>query len=146
MNNNNPTCNPTNEFVFQVPDEVHQMLFIEIAGNHGLQAFIRSRSKRRVWILGAKPEVDAVAATAQRLALQLKVLHLNAVFKVLLKHKLIPSLHLARLISLAEVKAVAAGNVAASRVDVCGGVQAASIAGDGGGRRGKRCSVKAQGA
>jgi hypothetical protein len=96
------------EFVFQVPDEVHQILLIEIAGNHGLQAFIRLRSKRRVWILGAKPEVDAVAATAQRLAAQLKVLQLNAVFKVLLKHELVPSLHLARLISLAEVKAAAA--------------------------------------
>ena len=103
-----PNAEPAGEFLFEAPDEIHRVLLIEIARGHGLPAFVRPRSRRRVWVRGAKAEVDAVAATARRLAPQLQVLQLEAVFKVLVRHNFVPSLHLAKLISLVEGMAATA--------------------------------------
>jgi hypothetical protein len=89
-------------FVFQVPDEVHQVLLIEIARGLGLRAFARPRSRRRVWVCGAKPEVDAVAATARRLAGQLQTLQMRALGEVLEKNGLRVSPNLLKLVSEAE--------------------------------------------
>ena len=93
---------PTEEFGFQVPDEVHQVLLIEIARGHGLPAFVRPRSRRRVWVRGAKAEVDAVAATARRLAVQLQDLQLKALVEVLENNSLRVSPNLLKLVATVE--------------------------------------------
>ena len=62
-----PNTEPVREFLFEAPDEIHRILLVEITRSHGLRAFVRPRSRRRVWVCGAKTKADAVAAVARRL-------------------------------------------------------------------------------
>jgi len=98
----NPDLPPREEFLFEAPDEIHRILLIEIARGHGLPAFVRPRSRRRVWVRGAKAEVDAVAATARRLAVQLQDLQLKALVEVLGKNGLRVSPNLQKLVATVE--------------------------------------------
>ncbi len=96
------------EFIFAVPDGIHQVLLVEVARGLGLRAFVRPRAKRRVWVCGSKTEADAVAATARRLADQLQALRLKALGEVLMKNGLRPSPDLLKLVAMAESKLAAA--------------------------------------
>jgi hypothetical protein len=103
-----PNAEALKEFVFTVPDEIHQVLLIEVARGLGLRAFIRPRAKRRVWVCGSKTEADAVATTARQLAEQLQALQLKALDEVLMKNGLRPSPSLLKLVAMAESKMAAA--------------------------------------
>jgi len=97
-----PNAEPTEEFLFEAPDAIHRILLIEIARGHGLPAFVRPRSRRRVWVRGAKAEVDAVAATARRLAVQLQDLQLKALVEVLEENGLRVSPNLLKLVATVD--------------------------------------------
>jgi len=102
-----PNAEALKEFVFTVPDEIHQVLLIEVACGLGLRAFVRPRAKRRVWVCGSKTEADAVATTARQLAEQLQALQLKALGEVLAKNGLRPSPDLLKLVAMAESKLAA---------------------------------------
>lgn len=103
-----PNVETTGQFVCAVPDDLHQVLLIEIARGLGLRPFVRPRAKRRVWVCGSKTEADALSAVARRLVPQFQVQQLKALVEVLEKNGLRPSPNLSRLVTMSESRLPAA--------------------------------------
>lgn len=100
-------ANSDEGFAFATPDELHQLLLLEIAHNLGLPTYGQSLRRRRVRIYGSKTEADTFAATARRLAAQLHPLQLKALREVLVKNRLQPSRRLAECLAMAESRVAA---------------------------------------
>jgi len=105
MNNDTDLhANRRDEFVFQAPDEIYRILLLEVTRARGLQAFVRGRSRRRLWVRGEKADAAAVLKATNRMGFQLQVLQLKAVAEVMRKNDIPPSINLAKLVLLAEAK------------------------------------------
>ena len=114
---------PATEFVSKVPDEIHQILLLQVASAQGLDAVIPGRSRRRVLLKGSRSEVQAAVNEAARLGLLLDLKCLEALEDLLQQKGLQVPLKLAKALMMAKVKvALAYGKISKLEMPVADSV------------------------